>query len=151
MPTTSSEGRLRERLKALADSVAGLTAARVKLGLVNFDYSTEFFQDLVTLGPMLVIKPAVIDGYDQTTKESKFTLECELWFGITADADYTFIAVEEILFGSSGLRVAWSESSNFTTILEPLEMTIGAPEVRTDFKPLVAKYTISLRCRGALC
>lgn len=127
----------RLRLKTIADNVTSLDATRNVLGAVDIDADTDFLATMITEGPYLVIKPASMTEFTLNPVRNQFEIECELLFGFPADEDYTYVAIENIVFA---LRNAWALSDNYTDVSMPVTMTLSAPETRFDLSPVIGSY-----------
>lgn len=91
--------------------------------------------------PYLVILPAVRTGLIVPQMDSEIEIIARLHFGFENNADYTFTAIEKILFP---LMDAWQ--GVLGAALEG--MTSSAPEMDSSLSPIVGKYEITLTLRG---
>ena len=150
MPTVSKVALTRENIKAIADAVSGLTAARNVLGVDDIGATTEFFNTIVSSGPYLQIRPAKVSNVDVTSFMKSFSIECRLYFGYTNDADYTYTAIEDVLYTvTTGLIDALLTTANWTTLAVPQSIDgIDEPEILSNKKPAVGMYTIVLNFEG---
>lgn len=144
---TSTEAKARERLKAIADGVSGLSAARNVLGVDDFGASTELFLDMVSGGPYLKVLPAKREETDIQAGTKKFSIVAHLYFGFANDADYDFTAIEDIFFP---LVNALALASNWTSasVVSPTDVSTDGPELKTNHKPIIGMYTITLNFMG---
>lgn len=143
----------RLKLKAIADAVPGLTAARNVLGTHDLSVTDTFLATIVTDGPFLSIRPARMTDRDMTTGSMKYEVDCMLYFGFANDAEYDWTAIEDVLFtGATGLLAAlgtvtnWRASSSVVASL-PQSIDLSEPEKKID-KPIVAWYKLTLRFVG---
>lgn len=142
---TSAEAKTRLRIKAIADTVSGLSAARNKLGLNDLSADTEFLNTLVSAGPYLIIMPAEPVAYDSTTLLSHFKVELVLWIGAANNADNDYTAIEDLF---ATLRTAIMNRANYTTVCPPQDMTDISREVRTDLTPNAITYKMEIAFIG---
>ena len=139
MPSVLSTTR--ERVKTILGNVAGLSSTRIKLGTVNFSATTEFFSDIVSSGPFVVIgKPS------RTASMSGGIYEWELpikyYTGYADDADNDYKAIDDIL---ELARAALNTMTNYTDCAMPFgEVSIEQPEELNE-KPHVVMHEIKLR------
>lgn len=149
MPT--KETLTRDRLAVLAAAVDGMDADRIELGQVDLiaENLQDFFKDIASDGPFLVIGPAEQTGIEYEPHKADFDILCELYFGFPNDASYDFKAIEEIVFP---LRDAFVKVSNYTgqSISAPVSWSTSKPEVLRKHKPCVGRYEIKLTFRRAL-
>lgn len=142
----------RENIKAIADTVTGLSASRNVLGLDDIGATTDFFATIVSTGPYLQIRPAKIGKIDETSFMKGFSVECRLYFGFANDADYTYTAIEDLLYTTgTGLIDSLMTVTNWTgaSLSTPQSISdIAEPEILTDKKPIVAMYTLTLEFDG---
>lgn len=135
---------------AFTYSASGQTAQRVRvyLGIDDLAANNSILSSL-TSGPYLSIGPALPSDFDSTTCYSRFDVDCELWFGAANDADYTFTDIEDFIFANStGLRAKWLTISNYTSgegVPPARQITFSKPEMRTDLKPMIGVYRMTLR------
>ena len=141
----SREAATRLRIKAIGDNVAGLSAGRIVLGLVDLADEDGFFRDLGATDPYLVIHPAEQTAFSAGSRLSSFDVECLLYFGFPADQDFDFTAIEDIVFA---LRDALADDANWTDAPYPTGgIKISKPEL-ARLKPVVGLYRITLSFLG---
>lgn len=86
---------LRNRIKAIAATVDGLTASRIKLGYVNFANNEEFFNSLPADGFFLVIHDSDNTSFDAGTLHGDYTIMLTLYYGFQKNQDYDFTSIED--------------------------------------------------------
>lgn len=150
MAASNTVGKSRERLKAILDNTTGgsltLSSTRVKLGVVNQAGSDEFFNDIVSAGPMCVIGPA--NWGDANLQQKWFTFEvvAKLWIGFAADADYDYVAAEDLV------AELLKEMTNTALYVDGATPINGIEIERDDeirLKPKIILYTFRLKYVGA--
>ncbi len=142
MPLQSREAITRARIQTIIQTVAGIAADDVVLGMKELDADEEFFQELESA--YCVIEPAEQTGFSMSERLSEFDVETLVYFPLEDD-DQTFTAQEDIVF--AGIRKAITEESNWTDAPYPKGIRIGKPEVEF-FNPIVGLYRITLSFMG---
>jgi hypothetical protein len=140
----------RERLKAILDDTTGggltLAAARVKLGVVNQAATDEFFNNIVTAGPMCVIGPADIGDRNLQQQTFLFDIPAYLWIGYAADADYDYTAAEDLV---SEILKKLANVSLYSTGAKPVNGIGIDRDDEVNLKPKVICYKFTLQYVGA--
>jgi len=103
----------------------------------------------VTAGPCLFIRPART-AFNMTNKNKNFRVDSELWFGFAANADYTFTAIEDVLFDpTTGVLTALVNEDNYSDCAPPMEVQeVEEPELDTSQDPIVGKYRLTMSFKG---
>ena len=143
MPSVLSTTR--DRIKTILGTVAGLSAARIKLGTVDFSASTEFYNTIVSGGPYVVIgKPSRTASLSGGIYE--WEIPIKYYTGYADDADNDYKAIDDVL---ELARAALNTMTNYTDCAMPFgEVSIEEPEDLNE-KPHVVMHEIKLRGMAA--
>lgn len=109
---------IRQGLKAsLGETVSAnsltLKDDRIVMGFWQVPKSEHFIADIVTNGPLLLIKGAELVDLDAQTRVATYRIECQLWFGWEAEGsgDYDLYDAEDLLWA---IKAIWQDASYFT-------------------------------------
>jgi len=143
---------IRTQLKAAlgATTAAGgytLTSARIKLGFVRLGATDEFIKDIVTAGPMLVIKGGALEEYNRIDAKLMYGIHCDLYLGFNREADNALTNAEALL---EAIFDKWVDNVNFLAsgVTPPMRVSWSEPELNTEVNPVLCKYDITLQCIG---
>ncbi|HEY3325133.1 MAG TPA: hypothetical protein VGP72_32060 [Planctomycetota bacterium] len=81
-----------DRATTIASGV--IASARIKKGYYPLLDTDEFFQDLVTNGPFLIIDPMTPGDFTTGTGQSEYTLKMKMYFGFNKDAAFDYSDVQ---------------------------------------------------------
>lgn len=133
MPATSLIGKTRLKLQALAEGVSGggltLDAERVKLGYDRALESPDFFGELLSDGPFLIVGTARLD-YDAQTAFGPAEVRAILYVGFDRNSAQDFTPVDDFL---EALREAWNAADSYGEG-EAAPVRIGWEAWRTEAK-----------------
>ena len=108
----NSSHAFRTRLKDLAGtgSVTGggftLTAARTVLGYDDLALNNTFLASLVTDGPYLSIRRAILSGYSPAeVAVGRYIVPCDLWIGFARETDNTLVNIETFV---EAIKTEWA-------------------------------------------
>lgn len=102
----------RTRLQALAGtgSVAGggftLTAARCVLGYDDLALNNTFLASLVTDGPYMSIRRAILVGYNPAEPAAgRYVVPVDVWIGAARETDNTLVNIETFI---EAIKTEWA-------------------------------------------
>ena len=102
----------RTQLQALAGtgSITGggftLTSARCVLGYDDLALNNTFLASLVTDGPYLSIRRAILSGYNPAESAlGRYIVPCDIWIGAARETDNTLVNIETFV---EAIKTAWN-------------------------------------------
>lgn len=146
MSNTSRIAIVRSQIQTFLGGLSGLSADRVKLGIIDQDPGDEFFQDLVSNGYFIKIGPGVQTHYSHAENVSEFNIEVVLYFPIPPKSDFDFLAVEDLAFHD--IRNALGLSTNYPTSAPAKNIDIEGPEMILDIDSPSGLYRFKLEFYG---
>lgn len=127
-------------------TITAVTSTTISYAKTAGDVVSAAVGGTVTAGPCLFIRPARTQ-FSMTSRTRTFSFDCELVFGFAANADYTFAAIEDVLY-SSVLPALVTEAS-YSDCAPPMEvLEISEPEIDQSQDPIVGKYRITMSFKG---
>lgn len=149
MAAISKPGKIREQIKVIVAATTGFTDARAILGIDDLGASVEFKKNIVTDGPYVLIRPAVLAMDEVSVSGSvSYDFQFDVYFGFAGDADYDFTAIEDLLFtAATGLIPKLRTNATWTAASLPVPSGItqlGPPQIQTTHKPAIGRYSFSM-------
>lgn len=127
-------------------TVTAITSTTISYTKVAANVASAAAPGTVTAGPCLFIRPARTQ-FSMTTKTRNFVFDSELWFGFAANTDYTFTAIEDVLFDS--VLPALVLETNYSDVGPPMEIQeVEEPELDLSQDPIVGKYRLTMNFKG---
>lgn len=139
----------RQHIKTVLSSIVGLTGSRIILGEDDIPADEEFFTEIVSAGPKILISPAEWGDQDMQTRVFNFSVELKIWTGFPADADANYVAPEnliESIYSTLGDPENWQVAN----VSHPwMGFSAGKPET-VNPKPRVIVYTLPLQFESGI-
>jgi hypothetical protein len=149
---TSPQALSRLQLQTMATAVftaLSLDTSRIKLGLANIADNVELLGTLVSAGPYLMIRPATTARISSTEKIMPYVVECQLYYGAAQNSDFDFTAVEDLVYGPTGLVTKFLDFTAYGTTAPAIHVSAAGPDVRSDLNPMAISYSIEVQFLGA--
>ncbi len=142
-----AEVTTRNRLKTIIGAVSGITAARVTLGVKDLSQADDFFNNLITNGPWIQIKPAKRGSQDwEGHYEYNVTIRVYQAYAKGADNDNTAIENTNAL-----ICAAIGDKANYSPTVasvgnQPIEVSCEQVQEDTENEvDIPLKYELTAR------
>lgn len=155
MATTNCVPLTREKLKAILTGIAGggftLNGSRIFLGVRDLDDNDQFYNNIISDGPALIIKPAVWGDrlISMTSLNQPFEFNVDLWlyFGYVNNLDYDYTTIEDLV---SEILKTLATTSNYNSpgVAMPERGISISLDEEINENPRVGLYLITLMFTG---
>lgn len=146
---TSHEARCRLRVQTIIRTI--LDDERVVLGLDDLPANSDFFNNLSSAGQYALIMPASVSGFDFQARHYDIAIEVRLYFGMAADQDYSFTAIEDLFFGevlqAVAARANYDGSDGVAPPTRDVEQDL---QVGPELKPMAGFYSLTFHFVGSM-
>ena len=121
-----------------------MDTARAVLGYISLTDTDEFYKDIVTAGPYLVIGPGALESMDETTFRPTYGIRCKLYIGMPKWANNNEKNIETFV---EALKNAWANDTLYDVGPGPT-VTWPEPEVDATLNPMLIRYEFAVSAQS---
>jgi hypothetical protein len=150
MAATTIIEKTRERLKAIVGATSGFTLARTKLGYHDLAATDEFWNDLASSGPFVIVRPALISDTVEQLAFVDFSVELRVYQAVTADSSQELTDVGDAIMTLFSELIDVANYAGTESAI-PWQGISSDRDEEVHFKPraILTKFTLKFRAQSA--